>query len=96
MNPVKAARVADIDADDAPPGAYKFFSSGDRDKAGMIYVCPCGCGRQGALRFRPHPSPSWEWDGNEEAPTLKPSVHDMPDGKTHWHGWLTNGEWKSC
>ena len=95
MSGVKARRVEDTD-DDAAPGAFEFFSSGDRPIAGMIYVCPCGCGRSAALHFRPHASPSWEWDGNEESPTLKPSVHDMPEGKTHWHGWLRNGEWISC
>ncbi len=33
----------------------------------------------------------WGWDGNEEKPTLKPSI----DNHT-WHGYLTVGELKSC
>lgn len=30
----------------------------------------------------------WQWDGNEEHPTITPSIH------THgvWHGWVRNGE----
>lgn len=92
---VKARLVDDIDAADAQPGDFEFYKSGDRYPAGMTFVCPCGCGMLGALAFRPHPSPSWEWDGNEAAPTLKPSVHIIPDGKTHWHGWLTGGVWRS-
>lgn len=92
MSTVRAIRVEDTDAADTPPGAFEFYSSGDREMAGMIYVCPCGCGRRGALDFRPHPSPSWEWDGNRDAPTLSPSV----DHVGHWHGWLRNGEWVSC
>ena len=34
----------------------------------------------------------WTWDGNEENPTLSPSI-DWPG---HWHGYLTNGQLKSC
>ena len=62
----------------------------------MFYLCPCRCGRRGALGFRPAPSPSWQWDGDREKPTLSPSVHHILDGKTHWHGWLRTGVWESC
>jgi hypothetical protein len=41
------------------------------------------------LQNDPHPQghPSWEWDGNEDAPTLTPSIH------THgvWHGYAKAG-----
>lgn len=30
----------------------------------------------------------WGWDGNEDQPTLTPSVHCIG----HWHGWLRGGE----
>jgi hypothetical protein len=30
----------------------------------------------------------WGWDGNEDAPTLTPSVHTIG----HWHGWVRAGE----
>ena len=95
MTAVKAVLVDDID-DNPTPGAFEYFRDNERDVAGLFFNCPCGCGRQSALHFRPHPSPSWEWDGNSEAPTLRPSVHSMPDGKSHWHGWLTAGEWRKC
>lgn len=90
--PVVATLVDDIDAVRATPGAFEFYKAGERFPAGMIYSCPCGCGVQGALAFRPHESPSWEWDGNREKPTLTPSVHHVG----HWHGWLTGGVWISC
>ncbi|HTJ56689.1 MAG TPA: DUF6527 family protein [Devosiaceae bacterium] len=90
--PVRAQRVNDIDSDDVPPGAFEFFTSGDRTDAGMIFACPCGCGQLGSLSFRPEPSPSWDWDGNREQPTLLPSVHRVG----HWHGWLQGGVWTSC
>lgn len=90
--PVKAQRFESIDKVEKVPGAFEYYKSGDRYPAGMIYACPCGCGRTGALAFRPHESPSWEWDGNMDAPTLSPSVHHVG----HWHGWLRGGIWVSC
>lgn len=49
------------------------------------------------VRLRPIPAddtlhPSWAWDGNEQAPTLKPSVHYVGV----WHGWFTAGRMVSC
>lgn len=99
--PVKATLVDDIDIADgeasgAVPGAFEFtLNHGDEMGAppsGMIYVCPCGCGRAGFLGFRGRSNPerpSWIWDGNREAPTLSPSVHHVG----HWHGYLRGGYW---
>lgn len=93
---VKAILVEDVDADGAPAGAFEFYRSEARDVAGMFFKCPCGCGKVSALSFKPDIPPAWQWDGNRESPTLTPSVHDNPQGVTHWHGFLTNGEWRSC
>ena len=87
-----ATLVDDTDTTGAPPGAFEFFVDKDGKIAGMLYLCPCGCGARGALNFRPHPSPSWEWDGNEQTPTLSPSVHHVG----HWHGYLRAGVWETC
>jgi hypothetical protein len=35
---------------------------------------------------------SWTWDGNEDAPTLTPSVHHVGA----WHGWIRAGRMESC
>lgn len=91
--PVKAHLVSDIFDGERIQGAFEYFSAKGTTHAGMLYCCPCGCGRVGALEFKPAPSPSWTWDGNLETPTLNPSVHDQPQGVTHWHGWLRAGEW---
>lgn len=85
---------------EAKPGEWQFFGRVSLEGIhGLNYVCPCGCGRLGALRFRTAPdaqSPSWEWDGDELAPTLKPSVHSRIDrGGCGWHGYLTAGVWES-
>ena len=34
----------------------------------------------------------WTWNGNEDKPSLTPSLH-WPG---HWHGYLTDGVLKSC
>lgn len=95
--PVKAQRFEDIDHVRAVPGAFEYTKVGDRYPGGMVYCCPCGCGRTMSLMFRPvppqfAPRAAWEWDGNMDAPTLSPSVHHVG----HWHGWLRNGVWESC
>lgn len=33
------------------------------------------------------PGVHWGWDGDEEQPTLTPSVHCTG----HWHGWIRRG-----
>lgn len=74
---------------------------------GLIYKCPGGCGKEGYVAFKPpseddikYGRDTWTWDGNREAPTLSPSIHNhdvIYEGKklaeqpTHWHGWLQNG-----
>lgn len=90
--PVTAQRFEDIDDVRGMAGAFEYYKQGDRYPAGIIYCCPCGCGKICSLHFRPEPSPSWDWDGNIEAPTLTPSIHDPG----HWHGYLTAGVWLSC
>lgn len=90
--PVPATYCKDIDEVKAKPGAFEFYQHGDRYPAGMIYCCPCGCGRLGSLQFRPAPreeKASWEWNGSTDKPTLSPSVHHVG----HWHGWLRDGQW---
>ena len=91
--PVTATRVDDIDDTSNTPGAFEYFTAALSDAvAGMIFNCPCGCGKQRSLSFEAAESPRWQWDGNHDAPTLSPSVHWVG----HWHGWLRNGVWESC
>ena len=89
--PLRAQRVDNFESygeENPPPGSYTFESTGK----GLLYICPCGCGKMGFVGFRGKvtpPRPSWEWDGNEESPTLSPSIHDVG----HWHGFLKQGQW---
>jgi hypothetical protein len=59
----------------------------------IIYTCPLGAGKRAcAVPIHPNVLPngaSWQWDGNEEAPTLSPSINCV--GGCGWHGWIQNG-----
>lgn len=92
---VRAAPVDDHGERLAVPGGFKFGATpGEAGPCGMHFTCPCGCGRDGWLPFRPAPSPSWQWDGNREKPTLMPSVLQV--GGCRWHGYLRAGVWEEC
>lgn len=40
----------------------------------------------------------WWWNGDEEKPTLEPSigVYNSQVDEYDWHGFLTEGEWNAC
>jgi len=64
--------------------------------AALVLSCP-GCGSIQALPVRypgHHPSKGvlWDWDGNEDLPTLSPSINHVGC----WHGFLRAGELTSC
>lgn len=40
-----------------------------------------------SIDFPNHCGASWSWDGNEEKPTLSPSLHAVGV----WHGWVRDG-----
>lgn len=87
------------------PGAVTFFNGvGDyADRTYMGMRCPCGCGRRDILPVRQGADVGrgWGWDGDDKNPTITPSVNllDLIDGdanKSHWHGFLTAGEWRTA
>ncbi|WP_337137672.1 DUF6527 family protein [Sphingomonas aquatica] len=94
--------------DDAPAGAFEFYTMGrgERTIGGIILKCPCGCGTATAMPFRRASDedawPVWSWDGNEQTPTATPSllIYQLNEAGQivgeHWHGFLTAGEWRSC
>jgi len=60
---------------------------------GMLFSCP-GCGEIGYCPLE-GPGDKWGWDGNEDAPTLTPSIHSAPDkGGCGWHGFMTAGNFQ--
>lgn len=49
------------------------------------------------LRPLKDPGPHWDWDGNENAPTLTPSILRYPTWhRPGWHGFMRAGALESC
>jgi Family of unknown function (DUF6527) len=72
--------------------AGEFCFSRDRD---YIYLILPGSKRPDALHIQKGPPGGprvWGWDGNEEKPTLTPSIHSPGE----WHGYLRAGKLESC
>jgi len=81
---------------DGPPGSFYIAKAHDDEQRWMWFTLPgkggCGCVRLRPLRRSDEGNPSWEWDGNEDRPTLMPSVHCVGI----WHGFFTAGRMVSC
>ena len=90
--------------DQCKPGMF-LWNDSVREVDGVEYRCKTlwaiyPDGSIGALPVRPVPPElshvnggnSWEWDGNEDRPTLSPSVHHIG----RWHGYVRNGRMESC
>ena len=74
---------------DLPAGSAQWTEDGPNQN--LIFICPCGCA---AVRSVPVKGPQkWNWDGNKELPTLTPSI--LIIGECRWHGFLTQGEWRT-
>lgn len=119
MAEIMGKRVLNSDALQSP-GDFCWYSSGgegvyhtingelvpapEKQFAGIGYMCPCGCGREGCLYVYKKGSakeetPGWEWDGNPDQPTLTPSIYRCKktwNENCGWHGYLTKGVWISC
>lgn len=79
----------------AQAGAIQFFSLHGLNPHSFHFQCPCGCGSVGGVKVAGEGA--WQWNGSRDKPTVRPSVllHGE-DGSPHWHGWLTDGVWRSC
>lgn len=83
-----------------PPGGILFcVAHGSNDVCTMINKCPCGCGYVGSMPIglnKPAGISSWEWNGSQDKATLRPSVDGRRCPGCAFHGYLTDGVWKSC
>jgi hypothetical protein len=101
---VKATLVDDVFLEGGvpnAPGSYKFYRHhGEPESigpAGIHFVCPCGCGDVCGIAFRNYKDqkgPIWTWDGSRDEPTCTPSI--LRIGGCAWHGYLTDGVFRSC
>jgi len=91
---VKANRVPD-DAYSgmSNPGDYIFHPVNDPKPAFLHFLCPCGCGKFAGISLKPVHPHGWDWNGDKDKPTATPSILIDRD---HWHGYLTDGVFKSC
>lgn len=96
--------VEDVDAA-SEAGQFEYYVYYSRPDliAGLLFICPCGCGELQGVGFSTEISgekPVWNWDGNREKPTLTPSINILQlndKGEKigeHWHGYLTAGRWR--
>ena len=96
-----------------PPGTWRWRIDGYAGKRIMEAVLPtkypegpgmvhpylhCSCVVE---TDNPDPRRFWEWDGNEEAPTLSPSImvdtHWGEDWvRVFWHGYMKAGHFQAC
>lgn len=81
------------------PGEISYTTNaGSDDIAGLLFRCPCGCGVVSGVTFKNGPleaGPEWSWDGDEESPTVKPSIRRVGVG-CNYHGFLTDGRFTFC
>ena len=80
------------------PGDFILITNQAGEVVGMVEKCPCGCGELGSISFdvpsRTGCGPKWKWNGNRDKPTLTPSIKRTVG--CLWHGYLTDGVFRSC
>jgi hypothetical protein len=61
----------------------------------LVVLIPCARGdrthwtySRWTIDHKNHCDAQWSWDGNEDAPTLNPSLHAVGV----WHGWVRGGQ----
>lgn len=90
---VDCRRVADYDAIERPGDFYFKPVEGMGGETCLHIKLPGGAFICIAVqRGGPCGPRVWGWDGNEEKPTLAPSIHAID----HWHGFLEAGRLQSC
>ncbi len=93
----QARRVADFEHCERA-GDFYIMPPSDAE-GGMMrlsFLCPCGCGDLCGIRIRSdgvQDGKAWGWNLDREKPTTTPSI--AVNGN-HWHGYLTDGVFRSC
>lgn len=75
------------------PGDFSWDSEADGKR--YLYLCLPGSTHMEAIKVKrgaPGGNRVWGWDGNEETPTIEPSIHAVGS----WHGYLRAGRLVSC
>jgi hypothetical protein len=78
---------------EARPDGWAIRKYPDGRIGGVAFDCP-GCGSDSWVNVVDADfKDGWTWDGNESAPTLRPSLGQRCCG---WHGYLTAGKLVAC
>jgi len=97
---IKANRVADYDSAKNPGDYFIAQRCQAEPKRRLSFLCPCGCGSLYGISIRDDGQQidgAWAWNKDEDKPTTTPSIMCYGPGmSSHWHGYLTNGEFASC
>lgn len=78
------------------PGSGRWITGAHENEGKIItlrYMCPCGCGNFGDIPIAPFNN-GWTWNGDQQSPTLAPSVQKLTPCR--WHGHLDKGIWTPC
>jgi hypothetical protein len=98
MSEVPFNRVASYE-EMLKPGDSMWSGSENPDEfpGRLMFICPCGCGSVAGIKVAGEHK--WEWNGDFDKPTCTPSIlinaHRDPPG-CGWHGYLTDGVFRSC
>ena len=98
MTEVQANLVADFDHA-KNPGDFYFAGHGTDPCLRLAFLCPCGCGVLAGIRVQDDGKKgegSWAWNLSREKPTCTPSILIYGGPDVHWHGYLTDGVFRSC
>lgn len=94
MTNVVGTRIAKVEdffpLEESLPGAFCWRGE---PVGRLMFMCPCGCAKLAGVTVKPVAPQGWDWNGNLDKPTLSPSI--LID-RGHWHGYLTDGVFKSC
>jgi hypothetical protein len=90
---IDCRRVADFDAIEKPGDFYFEPVQGMGGDTCLHIQMPDGAFICIAVARGGNTTPKvWGWDGNEDRPTITPSIHCID----RWHGWLEAGRLRSC
>lgn len=95
MPEINARRVRGFEEMNAP-GDFYWACNGEGVPQRLMFRCPCGCDSVNGVAVSGDPDKHyvWRWDGNEEKPTVTPSIK-MLSG-CMWHGFLTAGVFRTA
>ena len=71
-----------------------YVTTGSAGPAFGSMLCPCGCRDALQLRFLPGRHPTWSLSGDQQNPTIKPSIWRTKNCGSHFY--LTSGRVNWC